>query len=70
MIDNRIHIDDSLPAILRCAGRSIDCATVQEAVLAFQRLPEIDREEATVTVNGSATYTANEIGRLYRRKPK
>ena len=45
----------------------IDCPTLGEAVLAFDRLPEGDREQATIKVNvpDGATYTAEEIDRLH-----
>jgi hypothetical protein len=41
--------------------------TLGEAVLAFDRLPEGDREQATIKVNvpDGATYTAEEIDRLH-----
>jgi hypothetical protein len=48
-------------------SRGGDCSTLQEAVLAFDRLPENDREQATIKVNvpGGATYTAKQIERLH-----
>jgi hypothetical protein len=45
----------------------VDCPTLGEAVLAFDRLPEGDREQATIKVNapGGATHMAEEIDRLH-----
>ena len=63
----KIYVDVSQPATLRYGTKLIDCPTVGEAVLAFDRLPEGDREQATIKVNapGGATYTAEEIDRLH-----
>jgi hypothetical protein len=61
----KIYVDVSQPATLRYGTKLIDCPTVGE--LAFDRLPEGDREQATIKVNapGGATYTAYEIDRLH-----
>ena len=63
----KIYVDVSQPATLRYGTKLIDCPTVGEAVLAFDRLPEGDREQATIKVNapGGGTYTAEEIDRLH-----
>ena len=63
----KIYVDASQPAMLRHGANVIDCPTLQEAVLAFDRLPEKDREQATITVSvpNGPTYTAKEIDRLY-----
>ena len=47
----KIYVDVSQPATLRYGTKLIDCPTVGEAVLAFDRLPEGDREQATIKVN-------------------
>jgi hypothetical protein len=66
-MSEKIYVDDSQPATLRYSTESIDCPTLGEAVLAFDRLPEGDREQATIKMNvpGGATYTAEEIDRLH-----
>jgi hypothetical protein len=63
----KIYVDVSQPATLRSGAKLVDCPTLGEAVLAFDRLPEGDREQATVKMNvpGGATYTAEEIDRLH-----
>ena len=63
----KIYVDVSQPATLRYGTKSVDCPPLGEAVLAFDRLPEGDREQATIKVNapGGATYTAEEIDRLH-----
>ena len=71
----KIFADASQPATLRHGGASVDCLTLQEAVLAWHRLAAKDREQATIKVNvrggGGPVYTAQEIDRLhYGPKPK
>ena len=63
----KIYVDVSQPATLRYGTKLIDCPTLGDAVLAFDRLPEGDREQATIKLNapGGATYTAEEIDRLH-----
>ena len=63
----KIYVDVSQPATLRYGTKLVDCPTLGEAVLALDRLPEGDREQATIKVNapGAATYTAEEIDRLH-----
>jgi hypothetical protein len=70
---NRIYVDASQPATVQHAPGSFDCHTLQEAVLAWHRLPANDREHATIKVNvpDGPVYTAREIERLhYGPKPK
>jgi len=63
----KIYADPSQPAKLQYGTKSIDCPTLQEAVLAFERLSEKDRGEAIIRVNvpGGATYTAKQIAQLH-----
>jgi hypothetical protein len=63
----KIYVDASQPATLRYGANVIDCPTLQEAVLVFDRLPEKDREQATIKVSvpNGPTYAAKEIDRLY-----
>ena len=68
----KIYADVRQPATLQYSGHSINCLTLQEAVLAWYRLPEHARAQATIKVDvlGGATYTAKEIDRLhYGPKP-
>lgn len=67
----RIYVDASQPAVLRHAGGTVDCATLQEAGIAYHKLPEKDRAQATIKVRGGIEYTANEIERMhYGPKPR
>jgi hypothetical protein len=63
----KIYADPSQPATLRYGTESVDCPTLQEAVLAFERLSEGDRDRATIKVNvpGGVTFTAKQIERLH-----
>jgi hypothetical protein len=64
--DYKIYVDASQPATLNDgAGALTDCATLQEAVLAWQRLAPEQKIRATVKVIGGPVYTAQEIERLY-----
>ena len=68
MIENeKIYADASRPATLLHGGHSVGCPTLQEAVLAWYRLPAGEREGATIRVNvaGGPVYTAKEIDRLH-----
>jgi hypothetical protein len=69
--DYKIYVDASQPATLNNeAGVLTDCATLQEAVLAWQRLAPKQKIRATVKVIGGPVYTVKEIGRLhYGPKP-
>jgi hypothetical protein len=69
--DYKIYVDATRPATLNDgAGASIDCATLQEAVRAWQRLAPEQKIRATVKVIGGPVYTAHEIDRLhYGPKP-
>ena len=52
------------------AGALTDCTTLQEAVLAWQRLAPEQKIRATVKVIGGPVYTVKEIERLcYETKP-
>jgi hypothetical protein len=64
--DYKIYVDASVPATLNNGtGVSTDCPTLQEAVLAWQRLPPEQKIRATVRVIGGRVYTAHEIDRLH-----
>ena len=69
--DYKIYVNGSQPATLNDgAGALTDCPTLQEAVLAWQRLPPGQKIRATVKVIGGPVYTAHEIDRLcYEPKP-
>ena len=66
-MNDKIYANPAQPATLRYGAKSVDCYTLQEAVLAWMRLPEKDRQQATIKVNvpGGATYSATEIDRLH-----
>jgi hypothetical protein len=67
--EHRIYVDDSLPATLRYYGRTVRCVTLHEAIIAWRKLPDDVRTDATIKVEvGSGNlYQASEIARLYRR---
>jgi hypothetical protein len=63
--DYKIYVDASQPATLNNGdGALTDCATLQEAVLAWHRLAPQQKMRATVKVIGGPVYTAHEIDRL------
>jgi hypothetical protein len=64
-VDTKIYVDAGRPATLNDgAGNLTDCATLQEAVLAWHTLPSA-QIRATVKVIGGPVYTAHQIDRLY-----
>ena len=69
--DYKIYADAGRPATLNNGtGIATDCATLQEAVLAWRRLSPEQKIRATVKVIGGPVYTAQEIERLhYGPKP-
>jgi len=69
--DYKIYVDAGQPATLNdCACVLTDCATLQEAVLAWHRLAPEQKIRATVKVIGGPVYRAHEIERLrYGPKP-
>jgi hypothetical protein len=51
--DTRIYVDAAQPATLNDgAGKQTDCASLQEAVLAWRALPSTQKIRATVKVIG------------------
>jgi hypothetical protein len=69
MMSDKIYVDASQPATLRHSGHSVECPTLQEAVIAWRTLPDKDRHQATIQVLGGPLYSADEIDRLYH-EPK
>jgi hypothetical protein len=69
--DYKIYVDANRPATFNNgAGALTDCGTLQEAVLAWQRLAPEQKIRATVKVIGGPVYTVKEIERLcYETKP-
>ncbi len=64
--DYRIYVDGGRPATLNDgAGTSTDCATLQEAVMAWQRLTPEQKIRATVKLIGGPVYTAHQIARFH-----
>jgi hypothetical protein len=70
--DYKIYVNAGQPATLNDgAGILTDCATLQEAVLAWHRLASGQQMRATIKVIGGPVYVAHEIARLhYGLKPK
>jgi hypothetical protein len=69
--DTAIYVDAGQPATLNDgAGKLTDCASLQEAVMAWHALPSAQKIRATVKVIGGPVYTAHQIDRLhYGPKP-
>jgi hypothetical protein len=68
--DYKIYVDASRPATLNNGAGALTDSTLQEAVLAWQRLPPEQKIRATVKVIGGPVYTVKEIERLcYGTKP-
>ena len=67
----KIYVDGGQPATLNDgAGALTDCATLQEAVSAWHKLPSGQKVRATIKVIGGPVYAAHEIDRLhYGPKP-
>ena len=64
--DSKIHVDAGQPTTLNDGGGKLtDCATLQEAVLAWHALPSAQKIRATVKVIGGPVYTAHQIDRLH-----
>jgi len=64
--DYKIYIDAGQPATFNDgAGVQTDCATLQEAVLAWRQLAPEQKIRATVKVIGGPVYRAHEIERLH-----
>jgi hypothetical protein len=65
----KIYVDPTLPATLQHDGEAHECHTLEEAVLAWLHLPEKERAQATIRVNGAngPLYTAADIDRLHIR---
>jgi hypothetical protein len=67
MTADKIYVDASQPAILRHPIGTFACPTLQEAVIAWDKLP--DKAQATIQVTGGGrVYTASEIERFHYRQ--
>jgi hypothetical protein len=49
---DKIYVDAGQPAVLNHSGRSVDCPTLQEAVMEWHRLPPDVQKQATIKVVG------------------
>jgi hypothetical protein len=69
--DDKIYVAPGQPATLNNgAGKLTDYRTLQEAAMAWHRLPPQQTRRATIKVIGGPVYTAAEIVRLhYGPKP-
>ena len=64
--DGKIYVDAGQPATLNNGtGKLTDYRTLQEAVMAWHRLPPDQTKRATIKVIGGPVYTAVEIVRLH-----
>jgi len=71
MSNEPIYVDASQPATLSYSGHSAKCFTLQEAKLAWDRLPNELKEIALIEVYGGQVYAADQIERLhYGPKPE
>jgi hypothetical protein len=63
---HKIYVDAGQPATLNNGtGKLTDYRTLQEAVMAWHRLPPEQTKRATIKVIGGPVYTAAEIVRLH-----
>jgi hypothetical protein len=56
MHTNKIYVDTGRPATLQYGQRSVHCFTLQEAKLAWNRLPPEQRKTATIKVADGTLY--------------
>jgi hypothetical protein len=64
--NEKIYVDAGQPATLNNGGGVLDdCPTLQEAVIAWHRLPPEQKERATIKVIGGPVYNAGEIEHLH-----
>ena len=69
MSDQKLPVDAVGPAILLNGPIWIDCSTLREAVMEWQKLPPERAERASIRLIGGPLYKADEIARLeYRAK--
>jgi len=68
MNEEKICVDASRPATLNNGGSLDDWPSLQEAVVAWDRLPPEQRKHATIRVIGGPLFTAAEIELLHDRK--
>jgi hypothetical protein len=62
---DKLYMDAGQPAVLIYSDHSVDCPTLQEAVLEWHRLPPDVRKHATIKVSGGTVYNAEQIDRLH-----
>lgn len=65
---DNIYADPTEPTVLRYGDTSIECPTLGEAVLEWQRLPAEKQARATIKVKHGMVYNASEIDRLHASK--
>ena len=66
--DDKIYVDAGQPATLNNGtGKLTDYRTLQDAVMAWHRLPPEQTKRGTIKVIGGPVYTAAEIVRLHYR---
>ncbi len=64
-MDDKIYADPTEPAVLRYGDTTVECPTLGEAVLEWQRLPAEKQARATIKVANGTVYRASEIDRLH-----
>jgi hypothetical protein len=62
---DKILANASLPATLRYDEKSVNCPTLQEAVLVWMRLQGDDRDEATIRTDDGTVYDSRQIDHLH-----
>ncbi len=66
-VEKIIYADASQPAWLNNGNEKVLCLTLQEAVIAWRRLLDRERERATVSLRDGTVYSASEIERLHKK---
>ena len=64
---DKIFADARKPATMHNGGHSTNYYTLQEAVIAWNHLPDNERTQATIEVSGGPIYTAKEIELLHHK---
>jgi hypothetical protein len=62
--DEKIHVDVSRPATLHNGAVSTDYPTLQDAIMAWNRLRPEQAQRASIRIIGGKLYVADEIPQL------
>lgn len=66
-MSEKIYADPAEPSTLIYGDKSLRCATLQEAVLEWMRLPQYHKDNAKIKTDGGMVYDAIQIDSLHVR---